>query len=340
MSETPRFIVVGENIHCTRIYKVGGKFVNALDNGSHVITYTVEGQEQHLPIPQQYINAEEWMKKRVKHTAVAMWQGMYGDDDAKQDGIAYLEHMAHVQEACGGAFLDLNVDEFSTDLEERIRLIQWAADVIQKASSIPLSIDSSSLDILKAGLEACDSSRGKPMVNSVSLERAAAIEIARDAGAVVIAGATGEASMPKTAEERVQNLEKLMNKLTAAGFEESDVYLDPLVFPASVDSNNGKRVFDAIRTLRQKYGQGIHFAPGLSNISYGLPKRKLLNQVFTYLCVENGCDGGIADPRQINDEILNTMDTDTEAFTLAKAFLVGEDEFGMNYIRAVRKGKI
>jgi hypothetical protein len=341
MSSKPRFIAIGENIHCTRIYKVSGDFVKALDDGSYVIVYTVDGKEQYLPIPEHFVESEDWAKKKkVKHAAVAMWQGFYGDEESKQTGIAYLEHMARVQEAHGASFLDLNVDEFSTDVGERVRLIQWVAEVIQKVSSVPLSIDSSDLTILRAGLEVCEKSRRKPMINSVSLERAAAIEIARDAGAVVIAGATGETSMPCTAEERIQNFEQLLPKLTDAGLDYADIYLDPLVFPASVDSQNGKSVLDSIKALRQKYGSEIHFAPGLSNISYGLPNRKLLNQVFTYLCIENGCDGGIVDPRHINDAVLNSLDISTEAFKLAKAFLVGDDEFGMNYIRAVRKGVI
>lgn len=341
MSGTSKFIAVGENIHCTRIFKVGGKFVKTLDDGSHVIAYTADGQGQHLPIPGRFSESEEWSKgKKVKHAAVAMWQGVYGSNEDQQAGIAYLQHMVRVQEANGAAFLDLNVDEFSTDVEERVRVIQWTAEVIQQVASIPLSIDSSDLDIMKAGLEACNKFLGKPMVNSVSLERSNAIQLASDAGAVVIAGATGKTTMPNSVEERVQNFAQLIPKLTAAGLEYSDIYLDPLVFPASVDSTNGPKVLDTIKELRKIYGAEIHFAPGLSNVSYGLPKRKLLNQVFSYLCRENGCDGGIVDPRHINEEILNNLDTDTESFKLAKAFLVGEDEYGMNYIRAVRKGKI
>jgi 5-methyltetrahydrofolate corrinoid/iron sulfur protein methyltransferase len=334
-----KFIAVGENIHCTRIYKVGGNLVKTLADGTAVITYETAGGERYLPIPKRFVESEDWLKgKKVKHIAVAIWQGIYGDDAGKQAGIAYLEYMAQAQEAHGAAFLDLNVDEFSNDVAERMRVIQWTAGVIQKATAIPLSIDSSDINILRAGLEACDKSKGKPLVNSVSLERVTGIEIAREAGAVVIAGATGATSMPTTLAERVQNFAELLPKLSAAGLTYADIYLDPLVFPASVDAQNGKRFLEAVHALRQKYGPDIHFAPGLSNVSYGLPNRKLLNQVFTYLCVENGCDGGIVDPRQINPAALSSLDPSNAAFKLAKAFLVGEDEFGMNYIRASRKG--
>jgi 5-methyltetrahydrofolate--homocysteine methyltransferase len=232
------------------------------------------------------------------------------------------------------------VDEFSTDVEELIRVIQWAANTIQQISTIPLSIDSSNLDILRAGLKACDPAKGKPMLNSLSLERVAAIDTAVEFGAVVIAGATGENSMPSTVEGRLQNFEKLLPMLKQAGISISDIYLDPLIFPASVNAQNSKDAFDAIKTLREQYGPKIHFAPGLSNVSYGLPNRKLLNGVFAYLCWQNGCDGGIADPRHINLEVLQNMDTGSKGFELAKAFLEGQDDFGMNYIRAVRKGEI
>ena len=340
MNDVRKFIVVGENIHCSRIYKVGGSFVKPCADGAYALVYSVDGEEQCVPIPQHVLESEAWAKGKIKHAAVAMWQGFYGDGAAQHAGIAYLEQMARVQESYGASFLDVNVDEFSNDIDERVRLIQWVAGVLQNASSAPLSIDSSDLNILRAGLEACDASRGKPMVNSVSLERAAAIEIAREKGAVVIAGATGATSMPQNVEERVQNLAQLVKKLHDAGFEDEAIYLDPLVFPASVDSNNGKMILEAIKILRHTYGDNIHFAPGLSNVSYGLPNRKLLNQVFTYLCVEQGCDGGIVDPRQINTDTLTSLDTTTEAFQLAQAFLTGQDEYGMNYIRAARKGKI
>ena len=218
--------------------------------------------------------------------------------------------------------------------------MKWAAEVVQEAATIPLSVDSSNSEIMQAGLECCSKSLGQPMVNSVSLEREDLIPIAKKAGAVVIAGATGREKMPDTVEERVANIDELVKILTTTGFDLAEIYLDPLVFPVSVNSQNGNNVLDAIRQLRGKYGSDIHFAPGLSNISFGLPNRKLINQVFTYLCAEEGCDGGIVDPVQINENTLKNMDTGSESFKIAKALLVGEDDYGMNYISAVRAGTI
>ena len=334
------FISVGENIHCTRIYKVGGAFVKSLDKNTHVITYQEEGREKHLPIPGRFVDSSDWKNGKVKHAAVAMWQGLNGNEEQRQAGVEYLHHMVRRQEAHGASFVDLNVDEYSTDIGERKDLIRWAAGIIQQVSTVPLSIDSSNVEILEAGLEACDPAKGKPMVNSVSLERKDALRIAESAAAVVIAAATGETSMPTDKGERIANLKALIGLLEGSGFTYDRIYLDPLVFPVSVDPANGLMVLETVEELRKVYGEDIHFAPGLSNISYGMPKRKLINQVFTHLCVKRGLDGGIVDPIQINQNALDHLDPASEDFRITEAFLTGQDQYGMNYISAVRGGKI
>jgi cobalamin-dependent methionine synthase I len=178
------------------------------------------------------------------------------------------------------------------------------------------------------------------MVNSVSLERKEAIQVAKDAGAVVIAAGSGKTSMPTNRDERITNLNSLIALLEKVGFDYSQIYLDPLVFPVSVDPKNGLMILETVEELRKEYGREIHFAPGLSNISYGMPNRKLINQVFTYLCVQRGLDGGIVDPIQINENVLASVDPKSESFQLTEAFLTGQDQFGMNYISAVRGGRL
>ncbi len=334
-----KFIAVGENIHCSRIYKVGGELVKQTPEG-WAIVYKDGGREKRLPVPKGILEGGDWAAGKVKHAAVGIWQGLYGDSAGQQAGVEYLAYMVRAQEAHGAHFLDLNVDEFSTELEERRKVVRWAAGVLQKTSSVPLSIDSSNVDILEEGLAACDRAKGTPLVNSVSLERKQAVRAAAAAGAAVIAAAGGESAMPSTREERVANLERLLALLEKEGVAQAQVYLDPLVFPVSVDPGNGRMILESIEELRRKYGAGIHFAPGLSNISYGMPNRKLINQAFTRLCMQRGLDGGIVDPLQINDAALSRVDEGSEAFRLARAFLLGEDSFGMSYISAVRAGKL
>lgn len=338
--EISRFIAVGENIHCTRIYKVGGKYVKAEKKGRYVINYMADGEIRYLPIPSVFTESADWEAGKVKHCAVAIWQGNYGDESGKTAAIDYLQSLAKDQEAAGAIYLDINVDEFSTDVEERVRLMRWTVGVAQQAVSIPMSIDSSNIDILRAGLEACDQSRGRPMVNSVSLERVDAIETAAEFNAVVVASAAGKKGLPSTTEERLANLDVLMPKLAAAGFKAKDIHVDPLVFPISTDGNNGKSFLDAVSAIRKKYREDIHIVAGLSNVSFGMPNRKLINQVFSYLAVETGADGGIVDPLQINADILRSLDTESESFKMTRALLLGEDEFGMNFIAASRDGTI
>jgi 5-methyltetrahydrofolate--homocysteine methyltransferase len=331
------FIAVGENIHCTRIYRVGGRYVKKQRDGSYAIPF---GKGKSLPIPSIFTEGGDWERGRVRHVAVAVWQGLHGDRGAQENARSYVAHLADLQESNDAAFLDLNVDELSTDTSERKRAIAWAAAVMRESSRVPLSIDSSNLEILEAGLAAAKGGQEKPMVNSVSLERPEAIEIARAAEAVVIAGAAGASSMPSTKEDRLTNFNELMDGLRSAGFALSEIYLDPLIFPCSVDTNNAAVILDTIAALRKTYGPEVHFAPGLSNVSFGMPKRKLINQVFARLCVDRGLDGGIVDPLQINAAILRGLDTTTEAYRLTQAFLLGEDEFGMSFIEAAREGRI
>jgi 5-methyltetrahydrofolate--homocysteine methyltransferase len=164
--------------------------------------------------------------------------------------------------------------------------------------------------------------------------------VAAEFKAVVIASAAGEKDLPATTEQRLANLARLMPRLRSAGLRDDAIYVDPLVFPVATDSNNAKAFLDAVTAIRREYGAGIHVTGGLSNVSFGMPNRKLINQVFTWLAVEAGADGGILDPLQMNGKILAAVDTTTEPFKLAKALLTGEDLFGAEYITAHREGRL
>ena len=298
------FIGVGENIHCTRIYKVGGKFVKEGPDGSWAICYRAGDEARKLPVPSLFTEGGDWESGKVKHCAVAIWQGNYGNGEAQAAGVDYIKQLARRQEAAGATYLDINVDEFSTDVDERVKLMQWTVKVTQEAVSIPMSIDSSNEAILEAGLAACDTSRGRPMVNSVSLERQDAIAVAAKYNAVVIASAAGESGLPANTDERMANLDRLIPMLKASGFADGDLHIDPLVFPISVDGNNGNGFLEAVAGVRERFGADVHIVAGLSNVSFGMPGRKLINQVFTYLAVGQGAPGSFDDRSVFTPEVL------------------------------------
>lgn len=335
--QLPKFIVIGENIHCTRVLKRDGHLVDA---ATRTIRYDDGGQKKTLPIPESMLNSADWTNGKIKHCAAAIWQGLYGRGPAQASGRDYLRVMAAKQEKAGAAFLDVNVDEFSLDLPERIKAMQWTATVVQEAARRPLSIDSSNSEIMRAGLKACDPSRGRPLVNSISLERIGLLDAVAEYKPAVVASAAGEKGLPATTDERLHNLDRLIPQLTAKGIQTDWIHVDPLVYTISTEASNGKMFLDAVQAIRAKYGSAIHIIGGLSNVSFGMPARKLINQVFAYLAVAAGGDGGIVDPLQINAKILQGLDTTTEPFQLAKALLLGTDEFGMNFITAHRDGKL
>ncbi|MBU1855712.1 MAG: dihydropteroate synthase [Verrucomicrobia bacterium] len=331
------FIVIGENIHCTRVLKRDG---NLVDAAAHVIRYDDAGKKKTLPIPEILLKSADWENGKIKHCVAAIWQGLYGQGPAQEAGRDYLRVMAAKQEKAGASFLDVNVDEFSMDLPERIKAMQWTAALVQGASRLPLSIDSSNSDIMRAGLKACEQARGRPMVNSISLERIGLLGAVAEYQPAVVASAAGEKGLPANTEERLDNLGRLIPQLTAKGIQMDWIHVDPLVYTISTEANNGKMFLDAVQAIRAKYGPAVHIIGGLSNVSFGMPARKLINQVFAYLAVEAGGDGGIVDPLQINAKILQGLDTKAEPFQLAKALLLGTDDFGMNFIAAHRAGKL
>ena len=281
----------------------------------------------------------DWQAGKVRHCAVAIRQGMDGSGEAAERGRDYLMSLAVRQQRAGASYLDVNVDEFSTDIDERCKTMRWVTGLLAPVATVPLSIDSSNTAVLRCGLEHCNRSHGAPMINSVSLERADAVPLAAELDAVAVVSAAGERDLPCNTAGRLANLDRMIARLKDAGMEDSAFFVDPLVFPVATDSDNARLFLEAVRAIREQYGPRIHLVGGFSNVSFGMPGRKLINQVFARLAVEAGADGGIVDPFQIHREALNQLDTGSESFALARALLMGEDPFGVEFISAYREGR-
>ena len=146
--------------------------------------------------------------------------------------------------------------------------------------------------------------------------------------------------MPSNAAERVQNAKAMIEEALKRNIELSDIFVDLLVFPISVDSTFGTDYLNAVADLRQEFGQEIHIIGGLSNVSFGLPKRKLINAVFTKLAIQNGADGGIIDPVQTSIEEILALDLNDPSAAIAADMLMGHDEFCVRYLQAFRSNKL
>jgi cobalamin-dependent methionine synthase I len=339
-SHNREFIIIGENIHTTRVVLRDGKLVGRSPSGEEAVRYSgPDGGDRYLRIPGDVKRSQDYQEGRVKHVKIAIQTAMSEEPQANE-GLEYLRQLVNRQVKAGANFLDLNVDEISLRLDEQKKAMQWLVRTVQQLSSIPLSVDSSNTEIIDAGLEACDGRAGRTLLNSASLERLEALESAKRYQTRVIVTAAGEKGMPQDSEDRVSNATRMVEATLTKGIPIQDIFIDPLVFPISVDSSFGNHCIEAIRRLRDKYGPEIHITGGLSNVSFGLPLRRLINDVFTLLAIGAGADSGIVDPVSSNLQRMLSLDNLSKPYQLAEDVLLGRDQNCKSFLRAYRKGEL
>jgi Pterin binding enzyme len=334
------FLVIGENIHATRILKRAGRHATELDDGRVGIVFEVAGGEQRvLPVHPAVAGARDFEAGRIKHVASAIRWGLDGGDTADLAG-AYVQAMAARQEAAGADWLDLNADEVAPDSETRARAIAWLVSVVEATAGIPASIDSSDVAVLEAGVAASTRPAGRLLLNSASLERPEVLELAASGDCAVIIAASGRSGMPANADERVANAVALLEEAIGRGIPPERLYVDPLVLPVAVEPEAPGHVLETARRLRAEYGATIHLTGGLSNVSFGMPERRLLNDVFIDLAAEAGIDSGIIDPVASDLGRVFAGDTASRPYRLAADMLLGRDPFGGAYVAAFRAGEL
>jgi 5-methyltetrahydrofolate--homocysteine methyltransferase len=146
--------------------------------------------------------------------------------------------------------------------------------------------------------------------------------------------------MPASAAERVANATRIVEEATRRGMALGGLHVDPLVLPVAVEPEVGAWFLEAVRALRTMYGPEVHLTGGLSNVSFGLPLRKLLNDVFIDLASEAGADSGIIDPVASDPRRIFAQDRGGRAQALAADLLTGRDPFGMAFLSAYRAGEL
>ena len=242
-----------------------------------------------------------------------------------KDGPAILKTAADQADA-GVDFIDVNAGVF---VGREAEYLKWLVEVVQSQAPLACSLDSPDPRALEAALAV---HRGTPMINSISLESErleALLPLVAGTDFKVIALCMSDTGMPVTTGDRLAVADELINKLVQKGVALDNIYVDPLVQPVSVDGTFGVAFLDAVGGIMTRF-EGVHTICGLSNISYGLPGRKLLNQLFAAMAIARGLDG----------LILNPLDARMMAFIAAAAALVGRDEFCEQYLAAFRDGKL
>jgi 5-methyltetrahydrofolate--homocysteine methyltransferase len=335
------FWVIGENIHTTRSLLREGKLVGTAPSGEEAVRYiTIAGETRYLPILEEFKSRQDYQEGRVKHIMVAVRAAMSGTGGIAAEGMSYLRTLIDKQVMAGADYLDLNVDEFSWNREEQKAAMRWLVRAVEPLSPVPLSIDSSNQEILLAGIEACQGLAGKPMLNSASRERIDALDLAASHELPVVVTAAGGSGMPANAEERIDNASYIVDAALAKGIPLERLFVDALVFPISVDSQFVVQCLDAFRELRRRYSERIHLTGGLSNVSFGMPCRKLINEVFLNLAVEAGADSGIVDPVTSNLNRVFVADKRSRPYQLALDMLLGGDPGCTNFLDAYREGEL
>lgn len=237
----------------------------------------------------------------------------------------YIKKIAIEQVEAGANYIDVNC---GTMVNNEVEIMEWLVNTVQEAIESPLCIDSPNPKALEAGLKLCKF--GQPMINSITDEAARIEEILPlvvKYKAKVVALCMDDKGMPETVDDRMGVVNSLYKKLTEAGVSEDDIYFDPLIMPVSSVSSQGKAVLETIKLVKEQY-PNVHLTCGLSNISYGLPNRKLINRAFTIQTMTMGMDS----------YILNPTDKAMMGFIHVSKVLLGEDANCRKYLTAHRKG--
>jgi len=235
----------------------------------------------------------------------------------KRGDLDYIVTEAILQKEAGASILDVNVG--IREIDERKTMIA-AIKEIQDVMDTPLQIDSTKPSVLEAGLRIC---KGKPIINSVSGEEKSLdsiLPLAKKYGACILGLTLDENGIPKTADERVKVADKIIKRALEEGIPREDILIDCLVLTASAQQKEVVETIKAISQIKNIYG--VKTVLGISNVSFGLPGRNLLNGTFLAMALYAGLDAPIVDP--LSKDIQNAVKT--------YRVLSGKDENASDYL--------
>ena len=233
-----------------------------------------------------------------------------------------VERDAASQVEAGAAMLDVNAGVPGAN---EAKMLVDLVELVQELTEVPLSIDSAMDEALEAALAVC---QGKPLVNSVNGEEERLekiLPLVKQRGAAVIGLAFDEAGPSMDPRERFRIAKSIVERAVDHGIPREDVLIDPLAMTVGAEPQAAIVALETIRLVREKLGNNMTI--GASNISFGLPGRKVVNNSFLALSMAAGLTSAITNP----------LVPETPLTLMACDLLLARDEYGMNWIKAHRK---
>lgn len=238
----------------------------------------------------------------------------------KAGDFSVAREMAISQVEAGADILDVNVVTPGVD---EVAVLPRAIEAVMETSQAPICIDINNPAALKKALKVY---KGKPLVNSVSMESSSYNEVlplVKEYETVVIGLTIDDEGIPKEAEKRLEVAHRLVEKAAEYGIPKENIIMDCLCLTVGSDNNAGLETLKAIRMVRDELG--VNQTLGASNISFGLPNRMILNQAFLALAIENG----VTCPTVNVTHVCSTV--------RATDLVLGKDKFAMRFIKDFRK---
>ncbi|MFH1984854.1 MAG: dihydropteroate synthase [Pseudomonadota bacterium] len=237
-----------------------------------------------------------------------------------------IERLVIGQQDGGAGCIDVNTGAgVHTEAED----MKWLISTVQAVASVPLCIDSPDPGVIESVLDLLTL---PPMINSISLEHKRCermLDILRGRRCQVIALCMDDAGMPESVAEICRRSERLVSALVSIGIDPTAIWIDPLVGPVSTQTANGLTAMAAVAAIKKGI-PGVKTVCGLSNISFGLPARRIINRTFLTLMMSRGLDGALLDP----------LDRDLMAAIQTTRLLLGEDDYCLQFMDSCAAGRV
>jgi 5-methyltetrahydrofolate--homocysteine methyltransferase len=256
--------------------------------------------------------------ERINSSRKSIYEAM------EQKNKLFIHNEAIAQANAGADYIDVNAGLFAA---KEVDNLAWLVDVVQEVTTLPLCVDSSNPEVIKSVLPRVERT---PMLNSITLDKERfdlLLPLIMERSCKIIGLCQSDEKAAHTTSEKTDMAQELIMRLSEGGVPVEDIFIDPLVFPLATDIDSARSTLDAFSTIRNNFPE-VHLICGLTNVSFGLPERKLINRSFLGASIVMGLDAVIIDP------------TDRKLMASLKAGLLitGKDPFSRGYIESFRNG--